>query len=55
MIMGIGIGIMISSLFWIGYQNSLYSSYQIEKRARQLGMKYPSEMMALENDTLGGD
>ncbi|MCG8484356.1 MAG: flagellar protein [Clostridia bacterium] len=55
MMMGIGIGLMISSLVWAGYQNSLYSAYQIEKRARQLGMKYPSEIRVLENNELGGD
>lgn len=54
MLMGIGIGIMISSIVWMLYQNSLYTSYQIEKRARALGMKYPSEIRALEQ-IKGGD
>lgn len=55
MIMGIGIGLMISSLIWASFQNSSYSAYQIEKRARQLGMKYPSEIRVLEQRELGGD
>lgn len=55
MMMGIGIGIMITTIIWAAYQNSMYSSYEIEKRARALGMKYPSERRVLENNELGGE
>lgn len=53
--MGIGIGMMISSMAILSFQNSFYSNYEIEKKARALGMKYPDEIRALENDISGGN
>lgn len=53
--MGIGLGIIISSLILICLQSTLYSDYEVEKRAREMGMKYPDEILALEKNNEGGN
>lgn len=52
--MGIGIGLIIVSLIMILFPNVFMSDYKIEKRARELGMKYPDELRVLEEHS-GGD
>ncbi len=47
-IMGIGLGIMIACTVIMVFQNPIYSDYQVEQKARELGMKYPDEIRALE-------
>lgn len=54
-IMGIGIGIIITCLIMIFTQNSFYTDYKIEKRARELGMIYSEEIRAIEKNTIGGN
>jgi len=46
--MGIGLGIMIACTVIMVFQNPIYSDYQVEQKARELGMKYPDEIRALE-------
>ena len=43
--MGIGIGIIIANFIFIAYESLGYSDYEIEKRARELGMRYQDEML----------
>lgn len=46
---GIGIGILISvSLFIIFKPNTIMSDSQVEMRAREMGMNYPSEIKVLD-------
>lgn len=52
--MGIGIGLMIMSLIIILFPSMFFSDYEVEKKAREMGMKYPDEIRALENVDLGG-
>jgi hypothetical protein len=47
-VMGIGLGIMMTCITIMILKNSVYSDYEIEKKARELGMKYPDEIRALE-------
>ncbi len=47
-IMGIGLGMMMTCIVIMIFKNSIYSDYEIEKKARELGMKYPDEIRALE-------
>ncbi|MCC0688069.1 flagellar protein [Clostridioides sp. ES-S-0108-01] len=46
--LGIGIGILISTLCIMLFSNNDMSKAEIEKKARTLGMKYESEMKVLE-------
>ncbi|HFL3654566.1 TPA: flagellar protein [Clostridioides difficile] len=46
--LGIGIGILISTLCIMLFSNNDMSKAEIEKKARALGMKYTSEMKVLE-------
>ncbi|MCC0633023.1 flagellar protein [Clostridioides sp. ZZV15-6388] len=46
--LGIGIGILISTLCIMLFSNNDMSKAEIEKKARALGMKYASEMKVLE-------
>lgn len=47
-LMGIGIGLILGVIFMFNYQykNSL-SDYEIEERARELGMIYENEQKAI--------
>ncbi|MCC0683533.1 flagellar protein [Clostridioides sp. ZZV15-6383] len=47
-LLGIGIGILISTLCMMLFSNNDMSKAEIEKKARALGMKYASEMKVLE-------
>ncbi|NMS89652.1 flagellar protein [Clostridioides difficile] len=47
-LLGIGIGILISTLCIMLFSNNDMSKAEIEKKARALGMKYASEMKVLE-------
>ncbi|MCC0627665.1 MULTISPECIES: flagellar protein [unclassified Clostridioides] len=47
-LLGIGIGILISTLCIMLFSNNDMSKAEIEKKARTLGMKYESEMKVLE-------
>ncbi|MDI0266989.1 flagellar protein [Clostridioides difficile] len=47
-LLGIGIGILISTLCIMLFSNNDMSKAEIEKKARELGMKYASEMKVLE-------
>ncbi|WP_227842630.1 flagellar protein [Clostridioides sp. ZZV14-6150] len=47
-LLGIGIGILISTLCIMLFSNNDMSKAEIEKKARTLGMKYASEMKVLE-------
>ncbi|SQC03187.1 hypothetical protein [Clostridium tetanomorphum] len=43
-----GIGIVISTLIMIGTKiNYQMSNYEVEKRARSMGMKYPEEIKVI--------
>lgn len=53
--MGIGLGIVIASLIMLFSQSSYYSDYEIEKKAREMGMKYPEEILAIEKNIEGGN
>lgn len=45
-VVGLGIGIIIASLVLSLYNPSKVSDAQVEKRAREMGMKYPDEIKA---------
>lgn len=45
LIMGIGIGIILANFIFIAYQGLGYKDYEIEKKARKLGMKYEDEIL----------
>lgn len=47
-LLGVGIGILISTLCIMLFSNNDMSKAEIEKKARALGMKYASEMKVLE-------
>ncbi len=48
-ILGIGIGIIIGVVFMIGYSRNkrTMSDYEIEERARELGMIYENEVKSV--------
>lgn len=46
--MGIGIGLILGVIFMFNYQyNHSLSDYEIEERARELGMIYENEQKAI--------
>ncbi|WP_027702903.1 hypothetical protein [Metaclostridioides mangenotii] len=47
-LIGIAVGILISALSTIIFNTRTLSDADIEKRAMELGMKYPSEMKVVE-------
>ncbi|SFA75043.1 hypothetical protein [Clostridium frigidicarnis] len=48
---GIGIGIIIGTLFMISYKFSMtLNQEEIENKARNLGMDYPSEFKVINKD-----
>jgi len=47
-LMGIGIGLILGVIFMFNYQyNNSLSDYEIEERARELGMIYENEQKAI--------
>lgn len=47
-LIGLGIGILVSSISTIIFYKGDMSDAEIEKRAMELGMKYPTEMKVIE-------
>jgi hypothetical protein len=49
--LGLGIGLIISGIFYTFYRPTNISKEKIEIMARELGMRYPDEIKAyFEND-----
>ena len=49
-VFGIGLGLTVAALLFIGWPPGKMDNYQIEQKARELGMVYKNEIIILRED-----
>lgn len=53
--LGLGLGLSIASLLLLLWPPERMTDYQIEKKAREMGMVYKQEVLVFKDDLTGGN